>query len=204
MGLIGWSAGVVVSAAALVACAALRSGSVTWAWVHMGVAASTGIGFALAGILAARRLSAAHAKEQLIAASTARAIGMIWIWAAVSLAATYATGVLRWWEWWHFTLAAMVVAGLCIFFERTLRADAMNPDADDTMMRFAETLAMIQLAGMGIALLGLLIDGKMSRFLTPRYTDWAANAIFFFGALGIAIISAHDIIQRRRSAVDGR
>jgi hypothetical protein len=38
---------------------------------------------------------------------------------------------------------------------------------------------------------GMLIDGKMTRFLTPRYTDWAANNIFFCGAVAVAAICAY-------------
>jgi hypothetical protein len=199
MGIVAWGMGIAVSVAALVACASMRADAVIWAWVHLAVAAISAMGLALAGVATTRALAKDAAKEQVIAAASARSIGMIWTWAALALVATYATRVLVWWEWWHFTVAAIVAAGLCFFFERTLLADANNPDADDTMMRFAETLAIIQLAGMGVALLGLLIDGKMSRFLTVRYTDWAANAIFFFGALGIALVSAHDIQLRRRT-----
>jgi hypothetical protein len=38
----------------------------------------------------------------------------------------------------------------------------------------------------------------MSRFLTPRYTDWAANNVFFFGALAVGVISANALRQTRR------
>jgi hypothetical protein len=48
-----------------------------------------------------------------------------------------------------------------------------------------------------IAVLGLLIDGKMTRFLIPRYTDWAANNVFFFGALAVAAISANALRANR-------
>ena len=42
-----------------------------------------------------------------------------------------------------------------------------------------------------VVMVGLLIDGKMTRFLVPRHGDWAANNIFFFGALALAVISAY-------------
>jgi hypothetical protein len=47
---------------------------------------------------------------------------------------------------------------------------------------------------------GLLIDGKMTRFLVPRYGDWAANNIFFFGALAIGAISAYALKVGKPSA----
>ncbi len=40
-------------------------------------------------------------------------------------------------------------------------------------------------------MIGLIIDGKMTRFLVPRHGDWAANNIFFGGALALAVISAY-------------
>jgi hypothetical protein len=47
-----------------------------------------------------------------------------------------------------------------------------------------------------------LIDGKMVRYQTPRFTDWAANNVFFFGAMALAAISfnalrARDEVARR-------
>jgi hypothetical protein len=193
-----WLVSVIFSVGLMVACAAYRNGSVGIAGLHMLIAAATAIGLAYTAVRSARVLVEGGAKEAVVAASGARAIGMVWLWVALGMTATYATGVVVWWEWWHFAIAAAIAACLCFFFERTLQADARNPDADDTMMRLAETIGMIQLAGMGVALLGLLIDGKMTRFLTPRYTDWAANSFFFFGAIAVAIISANDLITRRR------
>jgi hypothetical protein len=38
---------------------------------------------------------------------------------------------------------------------------------------------------------GLIVDGKMTRFKTPRFTDWAANNIFFCGAFAVAVICAY-------------
>ena len=42
-----------------------------------------------------------------------------------------------------------------------------------------------QVAGMVIVMVGLLVDGKMTRFAKarPGWEDWAANNIFFFGAM---------------------
>ena len=67
------------------------------------------------------------------------------------------------------------------------------------MLRIARYLAIVQLAGMVITMLGLIIDGKMVRFLTPRFTDWTANNIFFFGALGIAVISAYALQHNKHA-----
>ncbi len=58
-----------------------------------------------------------------------------------------------------------------------------------TLLRLARYLTLGQLAGMIIAMLGLIIDDKMPR--DPQEPDWAANAIFFFGAAALAAISAN-------------
>jgi hypothetical protein len=105
--------------------------------------------------------------------------------------------VLVWKEWWQFFLAFAVGAGLCLYFSAALDKDARAGREDETMLRLGRYLAIVQLAGMVIAVLGLLIDGKMSRFLTPRYTDWAANDVFFFGALAVGVISANALRQTR-------
>jgi predicted membrane channel-forming protein YqfA (hemolysin III family) len=46
---------------------------------------------------------------------------------------------------------------------------------------------MGQLIGMIIAMIGLILDDKMPR--DPQQPDWAASAIFFFGAAALAAIS---------------
>ena len=49
-------------------------------------------------------------------------------------------------------------------------------------------------------MLGLIVDGKMTRFLNPKYGDWAANNIFFFGALASPAISLNALLASRSSA----
>ena len=66
------------------------------------------------------------------------------------------------------------------------------------MLRIARYLAIVQLVGMVVTMLGLIIDGKMVRFLTLRFTDWAANNVFF-GALGIAVISAYALRNNKHA-----
>ena len=56
------------------------------------------------------------------------------------------------------------------------------------------------LAGMVVTMLGLIIDGKMTRFLDPRHGDWAANNFFFFGAMALAAISLNALLASRSRA----
>jgi hypothetical protein len=189
--------GIGVSVVLLALTAALRHADLAMAYAHMGIAAAAAIGFAAAAVRENLALRRSGAAKSAIASSTARHMGLIWVWGAVALAVTYATGVLVWKEWWQFFLAFAVGAGLCLYFSAALDKDARAGREDETMLRLGRYLAIVQLAGMVIAVLGLLIDGKMSRFLTPRYTDWAANDVFFFGALAVGVISANALRQTR-------
>jgi|GEM_PF-556773 len=192
---VGWMLigmlGIGASLALLVVTAAAWLSSVDMAYANMAVAVAASMAFALVAIRDNLALRRAGAAKSAIASSTARYMGIVWIWGALALAATYATGVLVWREWWHFLLAFAAVGALCLLFAALLAKDARSGREDATMLKLGRQLAIIQLAGMVIAVLGLLIDGKMTRFLNPRYTDWAANNVFFFGALAIAAISAN-------------
>ena len=123
-----------------------------------------------------------------IGAINARYMGLVWVWGAVVLVITYGS-VLEWKEWWQFFAVTVVIAGLCLFFSAILNKDASSGSEDSTMLKIARYLAIAQLIGMSIAAVGLILDGKLVRYQNPRYTDWAANNVFFFGALALAMIS---------------
>ena len=67
--------------------------------------------------------------------------------------------------------------------------DAAAGRQDQTLLNLARYLTIGQLAGMVIAMVGMIVDDKMPR--DPSEPDWAANAIFFFGAAALAVISAN-------------
>jgi hypothetical protein len=192
-GMVGAILGISISVAALVVTAAARPGNVNMAYLHMVIAAGVAILFAVMGVHATRTEVEAGKSRGRVAASSARSMGLIWTWGALALFATYATGILVWKEWMSFFLAFFVAAGLCLFFAATLDKDAAAGKDDPTLLKIANYLSMAQLIGMIVTMLGLLIDGKMTRFLTPRFTDWAANNIFFFGALALAAVSAYAV-----------
>src|SRR5690606_37967155 len=145
-------------------------------------------------VLVAKAASAAE-----IASSNAWYMGVIWSWGTLALIATYGTGILVWNEWWHFMLAFAVAAGLSLYFANALKKDALAGKEYQSMLRMARYLAIVQLVGMVVTMLGLVIDCKMTRFLTLRFTDWAANNVFFFGALGIAVISAYALRHNKHA-----
>jgi hypothetical protein len=182
---------IAISIVALVLTAALKDGNPVLAYLHLGVAAATAAVCVAIAIYDSNRLLAAKASASEVAASTASHLGLVWIWGAVALLVTYGTQVLTWNEWMLFFVVFFLAAGLCLFFSATLKKDAAAGKVDISMLNIARTLTMVQLFSMVVVVIGLLVDGKMTRFMTPRFTDWAANNIFFAGALAVAAICAY-------------
>ena len=169
--------------------------------MHMVVAGSVAVVFATTAVGAEQKLRSENANETLIAASNARHMGFVWAWGACALVLTY-TSILKWHEWMTFFFVFAGAAILCLFFSNILRREADSPSDDGTVTKLARYLAIAQLVGMVIAMVGLVIDGKMQRYLDIRagWEDWAANNIFFFGALALAIISANALYRSRSAA----
>ncbi len=169
--------------------------------MHMVVAGCVAVVFAITAIGAERKLRSENASETLIAASNARHMGFVWAWGASALVLTY-TSILSWHEWMTFFFVFAGAAILCLFFSNILRREADSPSGDGTITKLARYMAIVQLVGMVITMVGLVIDGKMQRYLDIRagWEDWAANNIFFFGALALAIISANALYYSRNAA----
>lgn len=181
----------VASVSLMILFAARRGEGVHMAYAHMGMAALVTVGFAATFFKANNALRASKASQSAIAANTARFVGYVWAWGAACLLTVYSTGILVWREWLHFSLASLVLAGASLVFASMLQRDADAGREDTAMLKLAHRLAIILLAGMIIAIVGFLIDGKMVRFLNPRFTDWAANNVFFFGAVSLAAITGY-------------
>lgn len=189
-----WMLILTVSLSALV-----LSAAASMPMVHMALTGLVGLVIALIAIRENSTLVESGASKNEIAASTARYMGLVWTWGALGLFVTY-NFILQWKEWWHFFLAFTVLAVLCIFLANSLSRDFEAGKQDDTMLTVGRYLTVAQLVGMMVTVAGLLIDGKMTRFLTPRYTDWAANNIFFFGALALIAISFNALLARDKVA----
>lgn len=184
-----WVLGIGTSVAALVVTAALKPHSAGMAYAHMAVAAVACIAMALAAMLRLREEATDSRIHRVLKASASlQYMGIVWAWAMLTLFATYAF-VLQWREWWHFTLAFALLAGVCLWLAAALRKDAKSGADDDTLLTLARIMTIIHLGAGVITMLGLIVDGKMVRFLVARHHDWAAQNIFFFGALALAAIS---------------
>lgn len=167
--------------------------AVTWSTLqgqeaHMLVTALTCLVFVLLGISQRRRLVATGAGEAALAGSTSSSMGLVWAWAGLCMLFTYQL-VLSWHEWWQYVLAGLGVAALCLGFAAMMGKDAAAGRTDEPMLKIARYLTIGQFAGMIIAMVGMYIDNKMPR--DPSEPDWAANAVFFFGAAALAVLSGY-------------
>lgn len=187
--------GIGASAAALALVAALKLQNPDLAYVHMAIAAAAGILIALAAV---RELQAASAGagHELTASVGVHYLGLIWTWGALALIFTYAL-VLPWREWWHFALVFAALAGACLFLSATLRKDAASGADDDTMFKLARILIRVHFGAAIITVIGLIVDGKLVRFLVPRHHDWAAQNVFFFGAIALGVIGWRTLVAMK-------
>ncbi len=176
-----WIVALVIGTAAVFCSAALHNPP-----LNLALTAIVALAFAALAAWDRRQLAAAGASEPALSSAAARSMAVVWGWAASSLLLTYVF-VLNWGEWWQYVLAAVAAAALCLYFASMMGRDAESGRRDEAMLNLARYLTIGQLAGMVIAMVGLIIDDKMPR--DPGEPDWAASAIFFFGAASLAAIS---------------
>ncbi|MEQ8822885.1 MAG: hypothetical protein RIC14_00775 [Filomicrobium sp.] len=168
--------------------------------VHTAAAALIGLAIAAMAVAENWKQRKAGASENVISASTARQMGLVWVWGALSLFVTYFF-ILSWKEWLVFTGAFAAVGILCLLFAAALDNDEKKGRTDPTMLNLAWYLSIGQIIGMVLAMVGLVIDGKfpVTTEANIGWQDWAANNIFFFGALSIAIITANALYTRKQA-----
>lgn len=170
--------------------------------VHIAMSAMICLAFAGLGIGENRSQHAAGLSKSAIAATTAHYMGLIWAWGALAILVTYMF-ILNWSEWWQFFAGFAFAAVLCLFFASALNRDAEAGREDASMVRISRALVMVQLAGMVVAVVGLIIDKKVTHFMFPsRYPDWAANNIALSGAVALALISANALWTSRGEPSD--
>jgi hypothetical protein len=151
-----------------------------------------------AGISERRSLTKSGAAQSHIESVTARYMALIWLWGAAALVLVYVF-VLSWREWPHFAGAFAGAGLLALGFSALLAKDSAAGREDATMLRLGRYLAIGQLVGMIATLVGLAIDPD-KEILYPVDADWAGNGIFVFGALALAIVSAHALIDAKKNS----
>jgi hypothetical protein len=184
--------------ALLAGTAAVSYGATTGQTTHMAIVAAVCAGFVVLAFIDRNRRIRAGGSEPALAGATAVSMALVWAWAGLAMLVTYQI-FLSWHEWWQYVLAGLGVAALSLGFAAMMAKDAAAGQRDETLLNIARYLTIAQFAGMIIAMVGMIIDNKMPR--DPSEPDWAANAIFFFGAAALAVISAYALWgpQPRRS-----
>ena len=187
--LIAWMISLTLGLCAVILTAA--AGQPTW---HLLATGLISVVFAMMAIRENHTLIAEGASKNVIAASTARYIGLIWTWAAIGLLVIYSLIFEdRWAEWWQFFIAFLFAAVGCIIYANMLTRDAEAGREDTSVIKLGRLLVMALLVGMVIAIASLFIDGKFPRDVS--HPDWAACNIFFFGALAVAAICINALMS---------
>jgi hypothetical protein len=149
-----------------------------------------------AGVSGRRALVASGASRSSIESLTARHMGLIWLWGAAALLLVYVF-ILSWREWPHFTAAFFLAGVLCLGFSSQLAKDAAKGRDDATMLKLGRYLGVGQLVGMLATIAGLAIDPD-KELLATADADWAGNGILLFGALALAVVSAHALVDGKK------
>ena len=187
--LTAWMISLTLGLCAVILTAAV--GQPTW---HLLATGLISVVFAMMAIRENHALIAQGATKNVIAASTARYIGLIWTWGAIGLLVIYSLIFEgRWAEWWQFFIAFLFAAVGCIIYANMLTRDAEAGKEDAAVIKLGRILVMALLVGMVIAIASLFIDGKFPRDVS--HPDWAACNIFFFGALAVAAICINALMS---------
>lgn len=173
--------------------------------VHfMGVTAIVSLVIAALGVSRIVSLDKAGASVSAISSSGARSMGIAYAWGALALFAAYVFVLPRWHEWPVFCGAFAAVAAISFVFAATVSKDAESGKDDQTLLKIGRILTIAQFAGTIVAIIGLLLDPD-KQFLNETRADWAAQTIFFFGAIALAAISAAALLYTRiRNTMPGQ
>ena len=187
-----------MTAFTIATCITVISAAAHSATIHMCVTALITLAIAIVAVQAHRQLMAQSASRSTLAASTSRYIGLVWVWAGSAILVTYEF-ILTWKEAMPFIVGLMVVGGLCLGLAIVFDRHSQAGTEDETMLNLSRTLNLLQMVGMLIAVVGLIADGKFRLVADGTLrADWAANNIFFFGALAVALIGAHALISEKK------
>lgn len=192
LSLIGW----LFSLAAAV-CATILATAAGQPTLQMLAAAGVCLVLAVLAIRDHENLKAIGAPNGAVASSTARYLGLVWAWAALSVLFTYVFIIdKQWHEWWQFFIGFTFAAVASVGFANLLDRDRAAGRTDDTLVRVGRVLVQAQLIGMIAGIISLFVDNKFPR--ADTHADWAGCNIFFFGALAIAAISVDALRSRAR------
>lgn len=159
-----------------------------------------GLSLGLFGLRNLHTVCASQSTSSSLSAAAAQHMGLVWAWGCLALFITYSFFIPPWREWVFFSACFGIVAAVSLIFATAMENDAKKGKEDPSLLKIGRLLTIIQLCGTIAAMLGLLIDPQKF-FLNIDKRDWAANNIFFFGSLGLTIISATALFysQKRKN-----
>lgn len=166
--------------------------------MHLLVTGLISVVFAMLAIRENLKLTGDGAPKSIVAASTARYIGLIWTWGAIGILAIYLLiegG--RWNEWWHYFLGFLCAAIGSILYSTMLERDTDAGREDASVIKLGRALVIAMVIGVVIGIGSMVVEGKFPR--DAKYPDWAACNIFFFGGLSIVAICLNALTASRRS-----
>lgn len=184
-----WMATIAVSVSLLAVTAAVGLAMPVFATVHLLVAGMVATVMALLALREAREIAHGGETRGLVAASLTRHMGLLWAWGALVLIITYGTGILAWSGWWQYFLTFMVFSGLCLFLSKVLAEDHEAGRPDERMLRVALALGVATLFAVVIAA-GAIGFGRLAGAHPAEATIWAADHVFVFGGLAMAVVAS--------------
>jgi uncharacterized membrane protein YesL len=171
------------------------------------VAALISLTIAVLAVRENEKIISSDADAHALASLNARYMAVTWGWAAVAVAFVYMSAI-TWPEWWHFCVGFCAAALLCLCFSNLLTSEGASQVSGDKVLRLSRLLALVQLVACVLALIGMVIDGKVPFLDMPSLIEgksrlgepyWAAHNIFFFGALALAAISIVSLLSYNRA-----
>jgi len=108
--------------------------------------------------------------------------GLVYAWGAAAMLAIYSLPGPKWQHWWQYG-AAMALVAACIFIYAGLLAAGRGASA--RALRWLVILSTLN----GLAVTGVVIYLVWSGKLFTTRGDWAANYIFAWGSIMLALLS---------------
>ncbi len=165
------------------------------------VAATTGLSLVIASALRNRPIwDAAMAQRPTerfqklrTASANARFMGFAYAWGSLSIASMYYLTDLYWYHAYQYTLYLAVPAIVSLIFARTLSSSGGSGHTNGNL-RLSKFITLVQ----AVAMLGIISYLLFSGKLSVIRKDWAADHVFFWGAVTLLILSILALAVQRR------
>ena len=142
-----------------------------------------------------KQLETDGASRATLSASTARHMGLIWLWGALGLLVSYGLILNGTWDNWPTFFSAFAAAAIaCLTYAATVDRDELLGREDDSMVNLGRYLTIVQLLGMLATMIGLWLDPSR-KLLSVSDPAWVANNIFAAGAMALTAISGYALLR---------